>query len=151
MGGRAAPCPGPSPGLPELRLRLPGLLARVARDSAIWVEDKGLSLVIHTRLTAEPQRVLEALRGPVTEAAEAAGLEARPGKEVLEICLPGTDKGTAVRELIGEETAAVFYAGDDVGDLPAVQAVNAWSRTERPAQAGRGGKPLRTRPACGAG
>ena len=29
---------------------------------------------------------------------------------------------------IGEETAAVFYAGDDAGDLPAVQAVNAWSR-----------------------
>ena len=78
--------------------------------------------------------LLKALRrDPVTEAAKAAGLEARPGKEVLEICLPGTDKGTAVRELIGEETAAVFYAGDDVGDLPAVQAVNAWS--------GRSGRP----------
>jgi 2-hydroxy-3-keto-5-methylthiopentenyl-1-phosphate phosphatase len=40
---------------------------------------------------------------------------------------PGTDKGTAIREPIGDETAAVFYAGDDVGDLPAVEEVNAWA------------------------
>jgi trehalose-6-phosphatase len=44
----------------------------------------------------------------------------------LEICIPGTDKGTAIRELISDETAAAFYAGDDVGDLPAVREVNAW-------------------------
>jgi trehalose 6-phosphate phosphatase len=69
----------------------------------------------------------------VTEAVTAAGLEVRPGREVLEICIPGTDKGTAIRELIGDETAAVCYAGDDVGDLPAVREVNAWAaRTGRP-------------------
>jgi trehalose 6-phosphate phosphatase len=120
--------PAPPPGLLALRLSLPKLVASVAHHSAIWVEDKNLSLVIHTRLTAEPDRLLEALRAPVAEAAAAAGLETRPGREVLEICIPGTDKGTAIRELIGDETAAVFYAGDDVGDRPAVEEVNAWGR-----------------------
>jgi trehalose 6-phosphate phosphatase len=105
----------------------------VAGDSAIWIEEKRLSLVIHTRLTADPDGHLEQLRAPVTEAAAAAGLETRPGKEVLEICIPGYDKGTAIRELIGDGTAAVLYAGDDAGDLPALHEVNAWSsRTGRP-------------------
>ncbi|HYZ57853.1 MAG TPA: trehalose-phosphatase [Streptosporangiaceae bacterium] len=125
--------PAPPPGIGELRRSLPKLLTSIAHDAAIWIEDKELSLVIHTRLTAEPDRHLQALRAPVAEAAAAVGLEARPGKEVLEICIPGTDKGTAIRELISDETAAAFYAGDDVGDLPAVQEVNAWSdRSGRP-------------------
>jgi len=125
--------PAPPAGLVELRLKLPGLLAGLTHDSAVWIEDKNLSLVIHTRLTAEPDRVLETLRAPVAAAAATAGLDVRSGREVLEICIPGTDKGTAIRELIGDETTAVFYAGDDVGDLPALQEVKAWS--------GRSGRP----------
>jgi trehalose 6-phosphate phosphatase len=126
--------PAPPPGLSELRRRLPALVAGITRDSAIWIEEKELSLVIHARLTAEPDRFLDALRAPVAEATAAAGLEVREGREVLEICLPGTDKGSALRELIGDETAAVLYAGDDVGDLPALREVRAWSaRSGRPA------------------
>jgi trehalose 6-phosphate phosphatase len=119
--------PAPPPGMLKLRRSLPGLLASIAHDDAIGIEDKQRSLVIHTRLTAEPDRLLEVLRVPVAEAAAAAGLEARLGKEVLETCIPGIGKATAIRELIGEDTMAVFYAGDDIGDLPAVQEVNAWS------------------------
>ena len=120
------------PGLDELRVSLPGLLASIGPD--LWLEDKGLSLVIHARLTAEPQRVLEILRAPVGEAAAAAGLGVRPGKEVLEICLPGLDKGTAIRELLDGDPAAALYAGDDLGDLPAIGEVNAWAeRSGRPA------------------
>jgi trehalose 6-phosphate phosphatase len=118
-------------GLQELRLSLPGLLTSIAHDRHhhhLWIEDKGLSLVIHARLTAEPERVLERLRAPVDKVAAAAGLGVRPGKEVLEICIPGLDKGTAIRELINDETAAAFYAGDDLGDLPAMAEVNAWAR-----------------------
>ena len=126
---RAAAAPA---GLDELRESLPGLLASAGPD--LWLEDKGLSLVIHARLTAEPERVLEILRAPVGEAAAAAGLGVRPGKEVLEICLPGLDKGTAIRELLGGDPAAALYAGDDLGDLPAIGEVNAWARrTGRPA------------------
>jgi trehalose 6-phosphate phosphatase len=122
---RAAAAP---PGLEELRARLPGLIADLVREPDVWIEDKSLSLVVHARLTAQPERVLDQLRGPVEEAAAAAGLGVRPGREVLEICLPGIDKGTAIRELIGGDTAAVLYAGDDVGDLAAVAEVHAWAQ-----------------------
>ena len=125
---RAPPVP---PGLDDLRLSLPGLLTSTGPD--LWIEDKGLSLVIHARLTAEPERMLEMLHAPVEKLAAAAGLGVRPGKEVLEICIPGIDKGTAIRELLSDDTAAAFYAGDDVGDLPAIAEVNAWGqRSGRP-------------------
>jgi trehalose 6-phosphate phosphatase len=119
------------PGLDELRASLPGLLASIGPD--LWLEDKSLSLVVHARLTADPDRALETLRAPVEQAASAAGLGVRPGKEVLEICIPGIDKGTAIRELVSEDTAAAIYAGDDLGDLPAIREVNAWAeRSGRP-------------------
>jgi trehalose 6-phosphate phosphatase len=52
---------------------------------------------------------------------------------VLEICIPGIDKGTALRELLGPGTSAACYAGDDFGDLPAIAEVNTWAeRTGRP-------------------
>ena len=124
--------PAPPAGLDELRVSLPPLVTSVGPD--LWIEDKGLSLVIHARLTADPERVLGILRAPVGAAAAAAGLGVRPGKEVLEICIPGLDKGTALRELLSDDPAAAFYAGDDLGGLPAIQAVNAWAeRSGRPA------------------
>jgi trehalose 6-phosphate phosphatase len=138
--------PAPPPGLDDLRERLPRLLADVSGDPALWIEDKELSLVIHARLTAAPERVLQTLRGPVEKAAAAAGLGVRPGKEVLEICIPGIDKGSAVRELLGDGTGtgagsragagfgAACYVGDDVGDLHAIGEVQAWARrTGQPA------------------
>jgi trehalose 6-phosphate phosphatase len=127
---RAAAAP---PGLEELRSRLPGLVAGLVRDPDLWVENKPLSLVVHARLTAQPERVLERLREPVAEAAAAVGLGMRPGREVLEICLPGIDKGTAIRELLELDRPAALYAGDDVGDLDAMAEVRAW--------AGRVGRP----------
>ena len=79
------------------------------------------------------ERVLERLREPVEQAAAAVGLGVRPGREVLEICLPGIDKGTAIRELLDGDPAVVLYAGDDVGDLDAMAEVHAWAqRSGRP-------------------
>lgn len=125
--------PSPPPGLQELRLSLPELLAGIVHDPAIWIEDKELSLVVHARLSAEPDRALDALREPVAKAAAAVGLDVRPGKGVLEICIPGIDKGSVMRELLTSETAAALYAGDDVADVPAVREMNAWSdRSARP-------------------
>ena len=124
--------PAPPAGLDELRVSLPPLLASIEPD--LWLEDKGLSLVVHARLIPDPERVLQILRAPVGAAAAAAGLGVRPGKEVLEICIPGLDKGTALRELLSDDPAAACYAGDDLGDLPAIGEVNAWGeRSGRPA------------------
>jgi len=49
--------PAPPAGLGELRASLPGLLAGIEPD--LWLEDKGLSLVIHARLTPDPDHFLE--------------------------------------------------------------------------------------------
>jgi trehalose 6-phosphate phosphatase len=123
----------PPPGLEQLRGQLPGLIASLVREPDLWIEDKSLSLVVHARLTAAPERVLERLREPVEKAAAAAGLGVRPGREVLEICIPGIDKGTALRELLDSDPAAALYAGDDVGDLDAMAEVRAWAqRNGRP-------------------
>jgi trehalose 6-phosphate phosphatase len=131
---RAAAAP---PGLEELRGRLPGLIAGLVREPDVWIEDKSLSLVVHARLTAAPERVLERLREPVEKAAAAVGLGVRPGREVLEICVPGIDKGTALRELLDGDPATALldgdpatalYAGDDVGDLDAMAEVRAWAQ-----------------------
>ncbi len=131
-GGHAARGCAP-PGLEELRVRLPGLVAGLVREPDVWIEDKSLSLVVHARLTAAPERVLGRLREPVEKAAAAVGLGVRPGREVLEICVPGIDKGTALRELLDGDPAAVLYAGDDVGDLDAMAEVQAWAqRSGRP-------------------
>jgi trehalose 6-phosphate phosphatase len=128
---RALPAP---PGLEELRVRLPGLVAGLVREPDLWVENKSLSLVVHARMTPEPERVLEELRKPVEAAAAAVGLAVRPGREVLEICMPGIDKGTAIRELLDGDPAAALYVGDDVGDLDAMASVNSWGeRSGRPA------------------
>jgi trehalose 6-phosphate phosphatase len=45
---------------------------------------------------------------------------------VIELRPPGVNKGTALTELIAERNpAAVLFAGDDLGDLPAFGAVRA--------------------------
>jgi len=47
-----------------------------------------------------------------------------PGKNVWEIRAPGVDKGATLRAVVAETGARqVIFAGDDLGDLPAFQAV----------------------------
>ena len=82
--------PAAPAGLAELRLSLPGLLAGIG--PGLWIEDKGLSLVVHARLTAEPERVLQMLRAPVGEAAAGAGLAVRPGRKSSRSASPGSTR-----------------------------------------------------------
>ena len=49
-----------------------------------------------------------------------------PGKNVWEIRPPGIDKGASLRSVVAETGARqVVFAGDDLGDLPAFEAVQA--------------------------
>jgi trehalose 6-phosphate phosphatase len=90
----------------------------------VYVEDKRHSLAVHTRPAASPQQALDDLTPGLWALAAAAGLEAVPGRFVLELRPPGVDKGTALRALVDEVGAqTVIYVGDDVGDLPAFRAV----------------------------
>ena len=112
-------------GVAVAREKLPALLHEVGLPDA-FVEDKGSSLAVHTRRLPEPLPALEALRQPLTELAESVDLRLEPGNLVLELRPPGIDKGVAIRRLI-ESTGArsVLYAGDDLGDLAAFQALKA--------------------------
>lgn len=106
-------------GLDAARRSLPAL----AGPEGAWVEDKGLSLVVHTRTAPDPDGALSRLAGPVGAVARDTGLELHPGRLVLELRPPGFDKGGALRTLVQPGTSAVLFAGDDVGDLAAFDEV----------------------------
>lgn len=114
--------PPPLPGVDVVRRALPDLV-RTAPDGT-FVEDKGQALVVHVRRTADPDRALALLRAPLTALAEQNGLELAPGRRVLELRPPGHTKDAALTGLVQERAAgSVLFVGDDLGDLPAFDAV----------------------------
>jgi trehalose 6-phosphate phosphatase len=89
--------------------------------AGMMVEPKGLSLTLHYR--ARPD-VGPAVRQWADVQAARSGLVVRPAKMSLELHPPiAADKGTAV-EALTAGLAAVCYAGDDRGDLPAYDALD---------------------------
>jgi trehalose 6-phosphate phosphatase len=114
--------PDPDPGVDLARRRLPQVLA--SAPDGVRIEDKLHSMAVHTRRAASPQEALDDLTPALWELADEAGLEAVPGKYVLELRPAGVDKGTALRALIDSVGAStVIYVGDDLGDLPAFRVV----------------------------
>jgi trehalose 6-phosphate phosphatase len=118
--------PPPPPQLAAARARLPEALAEAGAPEGTRVEDKGPALVVHVRGTADPQGALTRLARPLADFADGAGLDAKPGRLVIELRPPGVNKGAALTALIAErDPSAVLFAGDDLGDLPAFEAVRA--------------------------
>ncbi|HZB29890.1 MAG TPA: trehalose-phosphatase [Streptosporangiaceae bacterium] len=116
--------PEPPPGVAEVRAKLPEVLAAAGAPDGTSIEDKGHALAVHTRRTTEPQVAIDRLRGILAALAERTGLTVEPGRYVLELRPPGMDKGAALRGFVAERAAtAVLYAGDDLGDLAAYDAV----------------------------
>ncbi|HEY8983862.1 MAG TPA: trehalose-phosphatase [Streptomyces sp.] len=121
--------PPPPPTLDDVRRELPALLG----DTDAWVEEKGRAVAVHTRRAKDPQGLWEALREPITDLATRHALIVEPGRLVLEIRPPGMDKGAALTTLVEETNpAAVLYAGDDLGDLPAFTAVETLRKADTP-------------------
>jgi len=111
-------------GIGVARRALPGLLAAAGAPEGTRLEDKGNALAVHTRQTADPEAALARLREPLAALAASAALTLEPGRFVLELRPPGTDKGAALGALAGERAArSVLYCGDDLGDLAAFAAV----------------------------
>jgi len=119
--------PPPPPGLAAARADVDRMLDG-AGLAGVRVEDKGASLAVHTRRAADPAGALAALAGPLAAVAAAHRLQLDHGRMVVELRPRGTDKGTAVRELVGRWTSFVLYVGDDLGDLPAFAEVTALRR-----------------------
>ncbi|MER6946600.1 trehalose-phosphatase [Nonomuraea sp. NPDC000554] len=117
--------PPPPPGVPRAEAELPLLLDSLALEG-VTVEDKGRAVAVHTRRAADPEGALAALREPLAKLAEKHGLVIEPGRMVLELRPPGMDKGHALGLFLAERAArSVLFAGDDLGDLAAFDAVRA--------------------------
>ncbi|HEY0904614.1 MAG TPA: trehalose-phosphatase [Marmoricola sp.] len=115
--------PKPPAGLAGLIGDLPRLL-READATEAWIEEKGLAVAVHTRRTPDPLAAFDRLLPVLTRAAQERNLAVEPGRLVVEVRAGGMDKGLALRRLVEEHDAhAVVFVGDDLGDLPAFEAV----------------------------
>ena len=98
-----------------------GAVSRARGPRGMRVENKGLSLTLHYR---EAPGIERDVRAWATQQAARVGLTLRAARRSVELHPPiDTDKGTAVRALVGDLAAACFL-GDDIGDLPAFDALD---------------------------
>jgi len=107
----------------EVEAELPDLLAGLGLSGA-RIEHKGRAIGVHTRELPDPGTAFDTLRPVLDDLARRHALKLEPGKFVLEIRADGSDKGDAVRHIVAETGARqVIFIGDDLGDLPAFDAV----------------------------
>jgi trehalose 6-phosphate phosphatase len=115
--------PRPPAGLASFLRDLPRTL-RDAGAADAYVEDKGLAYAVHTRRLPDPDDAFERLLPPLRDLAGRNGLVLEPGRQVIEVRSSGMDKGKAVERLVEEVGAGAFlFAGDDLGDVEAFDAV----------------------------
>jgi trehalose 6-phosphate phosphatase len=108
----------------EARVAATELLAPGGALADCALEDKGRSVAVHARRAADPGAAFATMRDVLLPLAERLGLHAEPGRLVIELRPHGMDKGAALRALVAQRSArAVVYAGDDLGDIPAFEAV----------------------------
>jgi trehalose 6-phosphate phosphatase len=111
------------PEIAQVEEALPGLLEELGLTGA-RVEHKGRAIGVHTRELPDPAGAFETLLPRLRQLAEDHGLRLEPGRFVLEIRPAGSDKGDALREFAAEVGAReIIFIGDDLGDLPAFEAV----------------------------
>lgn len=115
--------PPPPPGLAGFVRELPSALIRAAAATA-YVEEKGLAVAVHTRRVTDAQAAFERLLPVLTELAGVHGLDVEPGKQVIEVRSGRMHKGIVVERLVRDLDARGFiFAGDDLGDLEAFEAL----------------------------
>jgi len=109
---------------PEIDVAHDVLEVLVTGEVGVTLEDKGTALAVHTRGAPDPQDAFDRLRAAVAAVASAGGLVLEPGRLVLEVRVPGPDKGQAIDQLVAEVApGVVVFLGDDAGDLPAFAAL----------------------------
>ncbi len=97
-------------------------LADAAAPPGVGVERKGLSVTLHIRTAVDEE---EWARAWAATTAASTGLVVHEGRRSFELRPPvDLDKGTAVRSLVEGMEVACFL-GDDIGDLPAFDALAA--------------------------
>jgi trehalose 6-phosphate phosphatase len=123
--GRLALAPEAQAWLPAVDEARRALAAQLGCQPGIRIEAKPASVAAHWRQAPDHGRAAAEVRQAADRAAAQTGLRVEPGKLVLELRPPiDVDKGSAVAALIAAaRPSAVAYAGDDVGDIPALRVV----------------------------
>lgn len=103
------------------------LTERLARSPGVRIEQKSVTVAVHWRQAPDHDAAAKLVRRIAGETAAATGLRLEPGKLVEELRPPiDVDKGSAVIALLeAEKPSMVAYVGDDLGDMPALEAVRA--------------------------
>jgi len=91
----------------------------------IRIEEKSVSVAVHWRQAPDPEAAAARVRDVTLSVAAATGLRLKGGKLVEELLPPiEVDKGSVVSTMLeNEKLATSAYAGDDLGDLPALHTV----------------------------
>ena len=103
----------PGPGMAQASRELQ---AFAAKQPGVQIEDKRYAIAVHFRHAPDAE-------GPLTQLtrrlAESLGLELQPGFKVIDLRLPGPDKGAALRAFCAEPPFArrrPVFVGDDLTD-----------------------------------
>ena len=101
------------------------LRAQLAGSAGIRVEEKSVSVAVHWRQAPDHAAAAEEVRRVTARIAGDLGLRLEPGKLVEELRPPiDVDKGSAISALLAahRDVSVFAYAGDDLGDIPALRA-----------------------------
>jgi len=104
------------------------LREQLAGSAGVRVEEKSVSVAVHWRQAPDQSAAADQVRRVTAGLADQLGLRLEPGKLVEELRPPiDVDKGSAVEALLADhpDLSAFGYAGDDLGDLPALRAARA--------------------------
>lgn len=100
------------------------LRALLADAPGLRVEEKPVSVAVHWRQAPDHAAAAREVRRVTARLADETGLRLEPGKLVEELRPPlDTDKGSALASLLiaSKYLTTVAYAGDDLGDAPALR------------------------------
>jgi trehalose 6-phosphate phosphatase len=102
------------------------VLAAAEEVEGAWMETKGATIAVHYRATADANAAGRALHARLSALALPARMALVPGKYVVELVPAGLPlKEGAVERIIQEEhLRAALYAGDDLADFLAFEALD---------------------------
>jgi trehalose 6-phosphate phosphatase len=124
--GNGQPSPAAAEWLAAVDAAREELAGLLGTQPGVRIEAKPVSVAVHWRQAPDRAAAAAEVTRATARVAAATGLRLEPGKLVYELRPPiDVDKGTAVAALIRETRPAVtVYAGDDLGDLPALRVVH---------------------------
>ena len=102
------------------------VLAAADEVEGAWMETKGVTIAVHYRATPDADAAGRVLEARLSSLAVPARMALVPGKHVVELVPAGLPlkEGAVERIIRDERLGAALYAGDDLADLLAFEALD---------------------------